>query len=174
MALLHRVRHGRQRLKGRSAATVSLGRAIAAGVALALVLLSVGACDRGVPPELRPDEVLRSELGLGDDDEVHRVLLTGGSGERVDPVETVVPPGAWVEFVSGDFRLREVRFVTEEMGTELVGFLERTDQLDSPPMVDRDTRFVVSFAGAPPGRYPFKVAGETEPGRGVVIVAAPR
>lgn len=141
---------------------------------LAIALASLGACDRGVPAELQPDEVLRSELGLGDGDEVHRVLLTGGSGERVDPVETVVPPGAWVDFVSGDFRVREVRFVTEEMAVEAVGFLERTDQLDSPPLVGRDARFVVSFSDAPPGRYPFSVEGETAPARGVVVVAPPR
>jgi hypothetical protein len=144
------------------------------GVAFAVALASMSGCERGVPAELQPDDVLRRELGLGDDDEVHRIVLTAGSGERVDPVETVVPPGAWVEFVSGDFRIHEVRFVTEEMAAEVSGFLERTDQLDSPPLVARDARFVVSFSDAPPGRFPFSVEGETAPGRGVVIVVPPR
>lgn len=147
---------------------------MAVGIALAVAAASISGCERGVPAELQPDEVLRSELGLGDDDEVHRVVLTGGAGERVDPVETVVPPGAWVEFVSGDFRIREVHFLTEEMAAEAVRFLELTDQLDSPPLVDRDARFVVSFSDAPSGRYPFRVEGETTPGRGVVRVALPR
>lgn len=161
MAFLHRLRD-----RGRGLTVRALG--------VLLVTLAGAACERGVPPELQPDQVLRAELGLGDDDEVHTIVLTGGDAERADPEETTVPPGAWVQFVSGDFRLHEVHFDVEGMQAGQAAFIAETDQRDSPPMVDRDARFVVSFEGAPPGRYPFVLQGSTAPARGVVVVEAPR
>lgn len=135
-----------------------------------LVLLLLGGCRPEVPPELRPDEVLRAELGLTDDDEVHRVHLMGEDVEVVTPVETSVPPRAWVEFVTTDWRVHEVRFEADSLSPEAHRFLAESDQLESPPLVDRGARFVVSFHDAPEGRYPFLVEGNRAPGRGVVVV----
>lgn len=131
------------------------------------------ACDPGVPPEHRPDEVLRSELQLGDEDEVHRITLRADERERPEPSEVVVPPGAWVEFVTDDWRVHEVHFDTHGLAAEAVAFLEASDQIASPPLVDRGARFVVSFEGAPPGRYPFRIEGNGEPAYGAVVVAEP-
>ena len=135
-----------------------------------LVALAAGACGPEVPPELRPDEVLRTELGLTDDDEVHRVTVTGAAQEVLDPVEVVVPPGAWVEFVTGDRRVHEIGFELDSLGAEGRDFLSATDQAASPPMIDLGERFVVSFRDAPSGRYPYLAEGNGAPSRGVVVV----
>lgn len=139
-------------------------------VAAAAALLLGAGCGSGVPDDLQPDQTLREELGLGDDDEVHRLTLTSGAREEVQPDSVALPPGAWAEFVSGDWRAHEVRFEVEDMGPDQRSFLESTDQVASPPLVDRDDRFVLSFAEAPAGRYPFVVEGNGAPTRGVVVV----
>lgn len=139
-----------------------------------IVVVSMG-CRRDVPPpENRPDTLLRTELGLTDKDEVHRVTLTGGASEVLDPVETTLPPGAWVEFVTADGRIHEVTFEVDSLGTEALAFMQRTDQMSSPPLVNLGQRFVVSFRDAPEGRYPFRVEGNGGPARGVVVVKANR
>ena len=123
--------------------------------------------------EHRPDDVLRSELQLGDEDEVHRITLRADERERPEPSEVVVPPGAWVEFVTDDWRVHEVHFDPDGLATEAAAFLAASDQMASPPLVDRGARFVVSFEGAPPGRYPFRIEGNGEPAHGAVVVAEP-
>jgi len=73
-----------------------------------------------------------------------------------------------------DWRVHEVRFQLDSLSTEARAFLVATDQVDSPPLVDLHARFVVSFADAPPGRYPFAVVGNGAAGSGVVVVQATR
>jgi plastocyanin len=144
-----------------------------AGLA-ALALLS-GACrEEPPPPAFPPDSVLRAELGLTDADEVHRVSITGGKLERVEPSEVQVPTGAWVEFVTTDWRVHQLRFVSDSLDAGRLAFLVDSDQMDSPPLVDRDARFVVSFSGAPAGRYPYVVEGSGTSTNGVVVVLAKR
>ncbi|HBD99280.1 MAG TPA: hypothetical protein DC060_13915 [Gemmatimonadetes bacterium] len=120
--------------------------------------------------ELQPDEVLRSELGLTDRDEVHRVLITGGVVELAAPRATTIQPGAYLEFVTGDWLVHEIIFELDSLLPDARAFLERTDQVASPPMLRLDSRFVVDFEGSPPGRYPFVVEGSGAPGHGVVVV----
>ncbi len=139
---------------------------------MSLSALLAAGCAPEVPPELQPDDVLRSELGLTDSDEVHRVTLRGSEREEVDPPETTVAPTAWVEFVSSDWRVHEVRFEADSLSAEALRFLVGTSQMESPPLLHRDARFVVSFRGAPEGRYPFRVEGNRARGRGVVVVLA--
>jgi len=135
-----------------------------------VALVDAGCREGGVPVEFLPDSVLRSELGLTDADEVHRIRISGGEAEVLEPAEAEIPAGAWVEFVTTDWRVHVIRFETDSLGAEARGFLERTDQAGSPPLVDRDARFVVSFADAPAGRYPFVAEGNGSPTRGVVVV----
>lgn len=124
----------------------------------------------GPDPELRPDERLQEELGISPRDEVHRITLTGGAEESVAPAEVVIPPDAWVEFVTADSWVHEVRFELDSLSPGALEFLTTTDQLASPPMVDPDSRFLVSLHDAPTGRYPFLVEGNGAPGRGAVVV----
>jgi plastocyanin len=140
---------------------------LAAGMVL---VVSAGCRHDAPPPGNRPDTLLRTELGLTDRDEVHRVTLTGGRAEALDPAETTLPPGAWVEFVTADGRIHEVIFEADSLGAEALAFMQRTDQMSSPPLVNQGQRFVVSFREAPEGRYPFRVEGNGGPARGVVVV----
>ncbi|HSG08095.1 MAG TPA: hypothetical protein VLA36_07050 [Longimicrobiales bacterium] len=107
---------------------------------------------------------------MSDKDEVHRIVLSGGEREVFEPDQVEIAQGAWVEFVSADWRVHEIRFEVDSLSAAGRTFLEATDQVASPPLVDRGARFVVSFAGAPDGRYPFVAEGNGAPGRGVVIV----
>jgi len=137
---------------------------------MGLLLVAAADCRAKVEPAFRPDETLKRELGLTDRDEVHRVTLTAADAESVDPPSVVVPPGAYVEFVTGDWRIHEVQFELDSLSAAARTFLQHSEQSTSPPLVDRDSRFVVWFDRAPPGRYPFVVRGNTAPARGVVIV----
>jgi len=141
---------------------------------IALVVLTVGCGGSSGDVTTRPDSLLRAELGLSDQDEVHRVMLAGGEQERFTPEVVEIGPGAWVEFVSADWRVHEIRFEVDSLPGEARMFLERSDQVASPPLVDQGARFLVSFAGAPDGRYPFMAEGNGAPGRGVVVVGSTR
>lgn len=144
-------------------------RALAVGI----VCLAIIGCEQ---PDASPqvDDVLRTELGIGPGTEVHRITLTGGEVERADPAALSVEPGALVEFVTTDWLIHEVIFQVDSVGGERRSFLERTDQTASPPLIDRDSRYLVTFEEAPPGRYPYVLEGNGAPGRGVIIVAEPR
>ena len=140
-------------------------------VSLALALL-VGLSGCGRDRDLRPDERLREELGLPSYAEVHRISISGGLHERAVPREVTVPLDAFVEFVTTDSWVHEVRFELDSLSDPARDFILRTDQGHSPPMVNADSRFLVSMRGAPPGRYPFLIEGNGEPARGAVVVAA--
>lgn len=121
-------------------------------------------------PELVPDEILQSELGLTPDDRVHTIRISTGLAEAADPSSVSVRPGDYVQFVSSDFFVHEVAFRLDSLGARARAFLERTGQSASPPLLERDARFVVSFVAAPPGRYPYALSGNREPGAGEIVV----
>jgi len=142
---------------------------------VSLWLAALAGCrEEARAPAFPPDSVLRTELGLTDADEVHRVSITGGDAETVDPAEVTVPSGAWVEFVSTDWWVHQVRFERDSLDAARLAFLVQSDQVGSPPLVDRDARFVVSFSDAPEGRYPYVVEGNGTSARGVVVVLGKR
>jgi plastocyanin len=139
-----------------------------------MTMLVVGACEPTPDPDTVPDAMLQSELGLQAGDPVYRMTLTGGAVERADPVIISIEPGAHVEFVTMDWLIHEVIFERDSVGGEQWAFLEHTDQTASPPLIDKATRYVLSFVGAPPGRYPYRLEGNGAPGRGTIIVTAPQ
>jgi plastocyanin len=141
---------------------------------LAAWALALPACSGGSDTSLRPDSLLRAELGLTDADQVHRVAISGGSQETLSALSVEIAPGAWVEFVTLDWRVHEIRFESDSLPPEARAFLERTDQVASHPLLTKDERFVLSFEGAPDGRYPFVVEGNGAPARGVVVVRSKR
>lgn len=134
----------------------------------ALALLASG-CE---PPDpaLIPDELLQRELGLTEDDRVHTVELRTGVGERSDPQEVVIRPGDLVQFVSSDWFVHEVHFAADSMEAEAFAFLEANGQSASPPLIHEGGRFVLSFAGAPPGRYVYILEGNRSSGSGSIVV----
>jgi len=146
---------------------------LAVGVAGAWALSLVG-CAGDSDATLRPDSILRAELGLTNSDRVHRVGISGGPQETLSAPAVEIAPGAWVEFITLDWWVHEIRFEADSLAPESRAFMERTDQLASQPMVSKDERFLLSFEGAPEGRYPFVVEGNGAPARGVVVVRAKR
>lgn len=140
--------------------------------ALLVVGLLLAAC-RATDTEARPDDVLRRQLGMTDADRVRTVTLSGGETEQADPALDSVEVGTWVQFVTSDWFVHEVVFDVDSLGGAARAFLERTDQLASPPLLHLDARYVVSFADAPPGRYPYRLEGNGRPGRGAIVVVEP-
>ncbi len=165
-----------RRHPGSGAAHVAAVRsplALALGVAAAWAFALPG-CTAGSDTSLRPDSLLRAELGLTDADQVHRVTISGGPQETLSGPSVEIVPGAWVEFLTLDWWVHEIRFEADSLTPEARAFMERTDQMASHPLVTKDERFVLSFEGAPEGRYPFVVEGNGAPARGVVVVRSKR
>ena len=136
-------------------------------------MILVAACRPEPDPTLQPDLLLQTELGLTLDDRVYRVSVTGGEVERSQPAALSIEPGSYVAFVTTDWLVHEVRFETDSLGTAQRAFLERTDQVASPPLIERESRYVLSFVEAPPGRYSYRLEGNGRAGRGVIVVGAP-
>jgi hypothetical protein len=88
----------------------------------------------------------------------------------VHPREVVIEPGDLVEFFSADGWVRTVSFVLEGLAPEQAEFLLATGQDRSPPLLEAESRFVVSFAEAPLGPYPFVVQGGGRGGEGLIRV----
>lgn len=159
MALLHRLRdagdHGGVKRR----------------FAVFLVALSaLAGCKQEANPH-PPDPMLQDSLGLTAEDRVYRVALRNQSGaELVEPAETMLEPGSYVEFLSSDRQVRVISFPLDEMDPRQAEFLRSTGQDRSPPLIELDSRFVVSFEGAPLGRYPFVVEGSGAPAHGTVRV----
>lgn len=128
------------------------------------------ACDRN-DPDLLPDTLLRDSLGLSEREAVHTVQLKSTEdGERVEPALVTVRAGDLVQFVTRDRHVHVISFIIEGLPAPAAGFLRGSWQERSPPLVEMGARFVVTFAGAPPGSYPFVVTGSGREGRGSVVV----
>lgn len=99
-------------------------------------------------------------------------VVIGGRAtqEHLVPPRVRVAEGGVVEFRTVDGRVHTVEFLPDSLSPEAHAFLETSGQLRSPPLVDRGTVYAVSFAGAPPGYYPFFVQGPGEAARGAVFV----
>ena len=177
MALLHLVRDRAAVLSGRASShrvgpcRVVLRRTRLAGAGL-LAFAILGAACRA-DSELPPDRRLQSELGLDARDRVHEVILTAGPSGRAEPAEAHVLPGDYLQFVTADSWVHEIVFEVDSLQAGAIAFMDEHDQLASPPMVSRGSRFVISFVGAPEGRYPYRVEGNHAPVRGVIVVTAP-
>ena len=124
------------------------------------------------PPPSDPE--LREALGISDDVTIHRVDLEGeGSSRFIRPDTVVIAPGDLVQFVARDHRPHLVRFPQAGLPGQLLEFLRRTAQDSPPPLVERGARLVLTFDGAPEGRYPFLVEGDGGSAGGEIRVERP-
>ena len=147
-------------------------RGVTGGLALA-GLLSTALVGCAGDNEHPPDVLLQDSLGLVATDPVLRVELSAAENrERAPPSEVRVPRNGFVEFRTMDRRLHTVRFVLDGLSPEAAEFLRSTEQVASPPLLELDARFVVSFREAPDGRYPYVVEGNGELAHGSVVVGA--
>jgi len=167
VAVLHLLRHGAAVLKGRTRIRDRVPRA-----GLAYCLLALAAC-QPAESDLPPDRRLQSQLGLDPRDRVHEVIVSASATGVPEPRETVVLAGDYLQFVTADSWVHELIFESDSLTAEALAFMTDLDQMASPPMVSRGSRFVVSFVAAPEGRYPFRVEGSHPAAHGAIVVATP-
>jgi plastocyanin len=142
----------------------------ALGLLLPLLVTLGSGCKRS-DASLQPDAVLRDSLGLGGEDRVHRVRLSSPQNrETIEPAAVDVLPGDYVEFISADRRVHAVSFQLDSLSPAAADFLRGSAQESSPPLLEPEARFLVTFEGAPVGRYPFVVAGNGADARGAITV----
>lgn len=138
--------------------------AVAAGV---LVL----GCGEPPPPPFDLDAPLRVELGIPAGVPIHRITLGGRADQdHVVPLRVEGAPGDVLHVLSADRRIQYFSFDSGRLDEQQRAFLERTHQMESPPLTDPGSRWVLSLEGAPEGDYPFTVVGQGEPVHGVVDI----
>lgn len=116
-------------------------------------LLALAGCDAlGGGATIRLDS---SEVSLPGAD-VHDVDIGGaGAADSLAPAALEVRPGDAVRFVAGDHRAHAIAFLADSLPPAARAWLEESQQLRGPPLVNRGSQWIVVFEGAPPGRYPF-------------------
>jgi len=103
---------------------------------------------------------------------IHRFDLMDRDGRiGLFPRVLEIASGHWVQFVVADTRVYSVHFdrgrFEDPANWE---FLVSLHQTASPPMVETGSRYIVSFDGAPPGVYPFRIDGQGAPVAGEIRV----
>lgn len=112
-----------------------------------------------------------SALGVESVGQVYVVSLAGWGGEESMVPDTVhVEQGAVVVFQVADFRVHTVTFLVDSMPPPLEGFIRAASHGRSPPLIERGSRYIVPFADAPAGTYPFEVRGFGRAATGAIVV----
>ena len=133
-------------------------------VAAAILAMACSPVDQDVLDAL-------SALGVEDIGQVYVVSLAGWGGEESTVPDTVrVEPGAVVVFQVADFRVHTVTFLTDSLAAAPGDFIRRVSQGGSPPLIDRGSRYIVPFADAPAGTYPFEIRGFGAAASGAIVV----
>jgi plastocyanin len=132
--------------------------------AMALALAGCEAAGDGATIQLDTAEV-QLERGTV----LHEIVIRGGGSlDSIAPLHVQAEPGDAVRFTSEDHRTHAMAFHADRLTGPVRDYLERTDQLRGPPLVNRGAAWVVVLEGAPPGRYPFFC--RTHDAHGLLIV----
>lgn len=138
-----------------------------------ILLLGPLACDDVVPDrpaELELDDGRTVELPAGA--QIHAVRVgQGPSGaEQFIPDTVRARPGDVVRFIAGDGASHAVVFQENLLSPDARSYLESTGRLRGPPLVARETSWIVGLEEAPGGVYPFLCT--VHAADGVMIVEA--
>jgi plastocyanin len=113
-----------------------------------------------------------SEVRLEDGTRVHDIVVAGaGDTDTIAPAGVRVQVGDAVRFTADDHRTHAIAFEADRLDPAMREYLERTNQLRGPPLVNRGAAWVVVLEDAPPGRYPFLC--RSHDARGTVLVGTP-
>ena len=114
-----------------------------------------------------------SALGVESVGEVYVVSLAGWGGDESSVPDTVhIEPGAVIVFQVADYRVHTVTFLLDSLPPQQARFMDRASQGQSPPLIERGSRYIVPFADAPAGTYPFEVRGFGRTAAGAIVVGA--
>ena len=127
-----------------------------------MVLTATAACgDRG-PASARDDdgprvlELNADTVKLPDSVRVATIRIDRTKRDEFEPGAISVRVGDVVRFISSDAGSHAIAFDGDAMAPEARAFLEKTGQLRSPPFLAAESRWVMTFADAPSGEYPFR------------------
>lgn len=134
-------------------------------LACALILAASMVGCESVPPELQPAQILQDSLGLTVKDVVHEIGVRTEAGTQVaNPARVEVRGAAHLSFRSDDSSARRIASDTTDLTADQREFA-RTFGQGSPPLVQREARWVIDMTGAPAGHYTFRVMGSTREAR---------
>jgi plastocyanin len=103
---------------------------------------------------------------------VHDFVIAGQADtDSIAPAGVRAQVGDAIRFTTGDHRTHAVAFDAARLDPPIREYLERTNQLRGPPLVNQGASWVVVLEDAPPGRYPFLC--RSHDARGVVVVGRP-
>jgi plastocyanin len=96
--------------------------------------------------------------------------------ERTDtgdfhPPRAEAAPGDYVRFTAADGGGHAIVFAEDRLTPQARAFLERTDQLRSPPLIQEGASWVITLEDAPAGTYPFRCTTHNAAGE---LIVAPR
>jgi len=134
---------------------------------LALAIGSTG-CERGGDQPDQGPRVLEldsAQVLLPDSIRLVVVQLDRSLPGDFDPASLEVRVDDIVRFEAKDAAAHAIAFEGDGLSAEARRFLEVTGQMRSPPLVGEGRAWVVSFAHAPPGDYPFRCATHGAAGR---------
>lgn len=143
-----------------------------AGAFVLFALLCTTACDRSkTAATAKSDEKGPRSIEFGTDtihipDSVHvaTVRIDRTKAAELLPAVTSVRTGDVLRFIASDGGAHAIAFDGESMSADARAFLEETGQMRSPPFVATGATWVVSFKGAPPGKYPYHCPTHGVPG----------
>ncbi|HUF11993.1 MAG TPA: plastocyanin/azurin family copper-binding protein [Longimicrobiales bacterium] len=125
---------------------------------LLLLLIAPGCTQDGAAPR----DVVRLETGevkLPDGAQRHDIRLEGvGAQGEMTPAAVEARIGDAVAFAAADALTHSVVFLSDRLDGAQIAFLESTGQMRGPPLLSEGSTWIVTFAGAPPGDYPFACA----------------
>jgi plastocyanin len=131
-----------------------------------LTLTGCEAVDGGATIQLDTAEV---NLAGG---QVHEIVIAGAAAtDSIAPTSVRARPGDALRFTTADHRTHAMAFEADRLDPAIREYLDATNQLRGPPLVNRGAAWVVVLEGAPPGRYPFLCRAHNA--RGMVVVGTP-
>jgi plastocyanin len=137
-----------------------------------LVALTIVGCEAVAGGGGATIQLDTAEVQLGDGTQVHDFVIAGvADADSIAPSGVRARVGDAVRFTTEDHRTHAIAFEADRLDPAIRAYLDRTNQLRGPPLVNRGASWVVVLEDAPPGRYPFLC--RTHDARGVVVVERP-
>lgn len=104
------------------------------------------------------------------DGSVHDIAIAGaGAVDSIAPTTVEAQPGDAIRFVVEDGRPHAIMFTAERLEAPVRQYLESTQQLRGPPLVNEGSSWVVLLEDAVPGRYPFHCRSHDAAGEITVV-----